>query len=557
MLPCVSRYALAATWPDPAIPSRRGDHRARPDPRHPTPDRAKGFRGSGVKTRETPRQRRAAIEAPRVPGRPPVLTPTLPSAPRSVAPQNPSRVVGSGFIQFPPQRPFAGPLLTQPPTVSVRDPRSAKRSASKSRRSLSRQDALRDACGDSHGARRPRVEASRLDINTDERARARALFPSRRGRLTAVPPTSGCRFRRARRSKTITPRSGKTPTNPRRLRLSARPLRSSRGTTDNPPPTVPAVRAAAAPATVPAVRPAAAAAVPAIRPAAAAAVPAVRPAIQSAPRAAAATSRAQPVRRRAGAGTPVGTAAAAAEADGAGEPARDARAEGTEAGAEEPRNSSGDAKARHACAAARRAARAGGARGAETPEGAPRRDRRDAGGGSARGARADGATPRVGDPRRAVRRARLEVSGEAQPEEASRSGFGVTGGRREVVTSAARPSRASGLARAESRRAAIPRTDRGEKKRTRDFGASRVGSGGDAKIEKPENRKTESSRLDGPSEPRGGNFYAFPRALSVEDARVSATRRAASLCRLSGSGRARRKAPSRRGKKISLGTVGT
>ena len=236
MLPCVSRYALAATWPDPAIPSRRGDHRARPDPRHPTPDRAKGFRGSGVKTRETPRQRRAAIEAPRVPGRPPVLTPTLPSAPRSVAPQNPSRVVGSGFIQFPPQRPFAGPLLTQPPTVSVRDPRSAKRSASKSRRSLSRQDALRDACGDSHGARRPRVEASRLDINTDERARARALFPSRRGRLTAVPPTSGCRFRRARRSKTITPRSGKTPTNPRRLRLSARPLRSSRGTTDNSPP---------------------------------------------------------------------------------------------------------------------------------------------------------------------------------------------------------------------------------------------------------------------------------------------------------------------------------
>ena len=40
--------------------------------------------------------------------------------PLPLVPQNPSRVVGSGFIQFPPQRPFAQPLQVQPPTVSVR-----------------------------------------------------------------------------------------------------------------------------------------------------------------------------------------------------------------------------------------------------------------------------------------------------------------------------------------------------------------------------------------------------------------------------------------------------
>jgi hypothetical protein len=31
-------------------------------------------------------------------------------------------VVGSGFIAFPPQRPFEKPLFFQPPTVSVRRP---------------------------------------------------------------------------------------------------------------------------------------------------------------------------------------------------------------------------------------------------------------------------------------------------------------------------------------------------------------------------------------------------------------------------------------------------
>lgn len=31
--------------------------------------------------------------------------------------KDPGRVRGSGFIQFPPQRPFAGPVVVQPPTV--------------------------------------------------------------------------------------------------------------------------------------------------------------------------------------------------------------------------------------------------------------------------------------------------------------------------------------------------------------------------------------------------------------------------------------------------------
>lgn len=33
--------------------------------------------------------------------------------------QNPN-VVGSGYIQFPPQRPFEKPVQVQPPTVAVR-----------------------------------------------------------------------------------------------------------------------------------------------------------------------------------------------------------------------------------------------------------------------------------------------------------------------------------------------------------------------------------------------------------------------------------------------------
>ena len=34
--------------------------------------------------------------------------------------QNPN-VVGSGYIQHPPQKPFAAPLQMQPPTVAVRN----------------------------------------------------------------------------------------------------------------------------------------------------------------------------------------------------------------------------------------------------------------------------------------------------------------------------------------------------------------------------------------------------------------------------------------------------
>ena len=37
--------------------------------------------------------------------------------------QDPSRVVGSGFIQFPPQRPFQQSVIVQPPTVVVRSTR--------------------------------------------------------------------------------------------------------------------------------------------------------------------------------------------------------------------------------------------------------------------------------------------------------------------------------------------------------------------------------------------------------------------------------------------------
>ena len=120
--------------PIPRFPAGAGTTRAPRSLRPPRRSRTGFFRVRGSKTQETPRQRhdRGTLH-----GRPPFLTSTLPADPRFSAPQNPARVVGSGYIQFPPQRPFAGPLLTQPPTVSVRDPRSAKRSASKSR-SLSR-----------------------------------------------------------------------------------------------------------------------------------------------------------------------------------------------------------------------------------------------------------------------------------------------------------------------------------------------------------------------------------------------------------------------------------
>lgn len=37
--------------------------------------------------------------------------------------EDPSRVVGSGFIQFPPQRPFQQSVIVQPPTVVVRSTR--------------------------------------------------------------------------------------------------------------------------------------------------------------------------------------------------------------------------------------------------------------------------------------------------------------------------------------------------------------------------------------------------------------------------------------------------
>ena len=373
MLPCVSRYAVAAIRPDPAVPSRRGDHARAEILATPTQIAHRVFPGSGTKTQETPRQRhdRGTLH-----GRPPFLTSTLPADPRFSAPQNPARVVGSGYIQFPPQRPFAGPLLTQPPTVSVRDPRSAKRSASKSSAiPVASQDAPRDARGDSHGACRPRVEQMHLDAATDERARAPPSRLDLRPSDRRLPPARRLRRYASIRVRTTTakrlPRGVEKRQQARGSSARARPSPAAAGVLrPASPPAVPAALPAAIPAA------AAAAAVPAIRPGAAAAVPAtLRPAVRPAPRwPAAGASRAQPVRRRSGAGH---GAAAAAEADGAGEPARDARAEGTEAGAEEPRGGAGDGAARRARAAARRAARARGARGAETP-------------------------PRVRDPRRAV-----------------------------------------------------------------------------------------------------------------------------------------------------------
>ena len=32
--------------------------------------------------------------------------------------QDPTRIIGSGFIQFPPQRPFERPLMVQPATIA-------------------------------------------------------------------------------------------------------------------------------------------------------------------------------------------------------------------------------------------------------------------------------------------------------------------------------------------------------------------------------------------------------------------------------------------------------
>ena len=527
MLPCVSRYAVAAIRPDPAVPSRRGDHARAEILATPTQIAHRVFPGSGTKTQETPRQRhdRGTLH-----GRPPFLTSTLPADPRFSAPQNPARVVGSGYIQFPPQRPFAGPLLTQPPTVSVRDPRSAKRSASKSSAiPVASRDAPRDARGDSHGACRPRVEQMHLDAATDERARAPPSRLDLRPSDRRLPP----RARRLRRYASIRART----TTAKRLPRGVEKRQQARGSSARarPSPAAAGVLRPASPPAVPAALPAAipaaaaAAAVPAIRPGAAAAVPAtLRPAVRPAPRwPAAGASRAQPVRRRSGAGH---GAAAAAEADGAGEPARDARAEGTEAGAEEPREprgGAGDGAARRARAAARRAARARGARGAETPEDAPRRDRRDAGGTPARGARGAETPPRVGDPRGAVRRARLEVAGEAQPEEAPRSRRGVT---RDVPTSAARRedvhARASPRARSRAREAATfherSPPERAPAFRRREAEPSRRRRSRkpkNPKTQKPKNPKTSIRAPRRAAELRGGNFYAFPRALVVEDAR--------------------------------------
>lgn len=50
--------------------------------------------------------------------------------------QNKELIRGSGYIQFPPQRPFQGPVIVQPPTVSVRA------SALRSRRLAMRQGQL-------------------------------------------------------------------------------------------------------------------------------------------------------------------------------------------------------------------------------------------------------------------------------------------------------------------------------------------------------------------------------------------------------------------------------
>ena len=514
MLPCVSRYAVAAIRPDPAVPSRRGDHARAEILATPTQIAHRVFPGSGTKTQETPRQRhdRGTLH-----GRPPFLTSTLPADPRFSAPQNPARVVGSGYIQFPPQRPFAGPLLTQPPTVSVRDPRSAKRSASKSSAiPVASRDAPRDARGDSHGACRPRVEQMHLDAATDERARAPPSRLDLRPSDCRLPP----RARRLRRYASIRART----TTAKRLPRGVEKRQQARGSSARarPSPAAAGVLRPASPPAVPAALPAAipaaaaAAAVPAIRPGAAAAVPAtLRPAVRPAPRwPAAGASRAQPVRRRSGAGH---GAAAAAEADGAGEPARDACAEGTEAGAEEPRGGAGDGAARRARAAARRAARARGARAAETPEDAPRRDRRDAGGTPARGARGAETPPGVGDPRRAIRRARLEVAGEAQPEEAPRSRRGVTRDvptsrrpPRDVKTFTREPLRAREAARAKPRRStnvlrrSALRRSGGEK-------PNRLGEdeAENPKTQKPKNPKTQkrrSARLDGPRSFEGAIF---------------------------------------------------
>ena len=238
MLPCVSRYAVAAIRPDPAVPSRRGDHARAEILATPTQIAHRVFPGSGTKTQETPRQRhdRGTLH-----GRPPFLTSTLPADPRFSAPQNPARVVGSGYIQFPPQRPFAGPLLTQPPRCRcvIRDRRKeARRSRA---RSLSRAETPRATHAGTHTARVDRASSRCISTPRLTSARARRPPVSIFGRLTVASPPraspSPLRIhpRTNDDSKTITPRSGKTPTSPRRPRPRA-PPRSSRGTTASLPP---------------------------------------------------------------------------------------------------------------------------------------------------------------------------------------------------------------------------------------------------------------------------------------------------------------------------------
>ena len=147
--------------------------------------------------------------------------------------------------------------------------------------------------------------------------------------------------------------------------------------------------------------------------------------------------------------------------------------------------------------------------------------------GRTRGARGAETPPGVGDPRGAVRRARLEVAGEAQPEEAPRSRRGVTRDvptsrrpPRDVKTFTREPLRAREAARAKPRRStnvlrrSALRRSGGEK-------PNRLGEdeAENPKTQKPKNPKTSIRAPRRAAELRGGNFYAFPRALVVEDAR--------------------------------------
>ena len=177
-----SRRARGRATPPRASDSAR-ESRSRPKP-------ARGGRGNAERTgrsiarvrRLSPSRRDVRLTASSL------LSPPLAS-------QNPNRVVGSGYIQFPPQRPFAGPLLTQPPTVSVRANESSSLAIPRADRSSASRRRRRTRVGRDARARSPPPRASRVLISRPRVARARRPRGARGGvrRARRAAPLSRAR----------------------------------------------------------------------------------------------------------------------------------------------------------------------------------------------------------------------------------------------------------------------------------------------------------------------------------------------------------------------------